>query len=182
MLSNENCFSDTINKKYVLGHIDLYTALPISDQPDNAYREVYRKCIIKLLNQSKTGLKNAEQMSAIGDAVFKNADLAMRLRFPGFTKLAAAVISASPNENVFSAIQKMKWTDLKEEQQLSIIKDQMLFILGPNLNHIPAEIDLDKSILKSVNRVAAKDGNGDLISASYFSLYYIFNSDSFLVY
>ena len=182
MLTTDNCFSDIINKKYVLGHIDLYTALPISDQPDNAYREIYRKCVIKLLNQSKSNVKNAEQMVATGDAVFKNADLAMRLRFPGFTRLATALAAANPTENVFTLITKMKWSDLKEEQKLSIIQDQILFILGPNQNHVAAEMDLDQSILKSVNRVAAKDGNGDVISASYFSLYYIFNSNSFLVY
>ena len=180
--TSENCFSEIINKKYVLGHIDLYTALPISDQPDNAYREVYRQCIIKLLNQSKASIKNGEQASAVGDAVFKNLDLAMRLRFPGYSKMAKELVATKPNENVFNSILKMKWSDLKEEQKLSIIQDQLLLILGPNQNHVPGEIDLDQSILKSVNRVAAKEGNGDLISASYFSLYYIFNSNSFLIY
>jgi hypothetical protein len=182
LLNTENCFSDIIVKKYVLGHIDLYTALPISDQPDNAYREIYRKCVIKLLNQSKTSIKNAQQMSVTGDSVFKNADLSMRLKFTGFSKLAAALLLANPAENVFSAITKMKWNELNEERKLSIIQDQIQLILGPNQNHVSEEVDLDQSILKAVNRVAAKDSNGDVISASYFSLYYIFNSNSFLVY
>ncbi len=180
--TSESCFSDIINKKYVLGHIDLYTALPISDQPDNAYREIYRKCVIKLLNMSKTSLKNGQLMAISSEDVLKNTDLAMRLRASGLLKLATSTFATNGNENVFSILSKTKWNDLKTEQKLSIIQEQIGFILGPNLNHVPAEMDLDQNILKAVDRVSVKNGSDDVISASYFSLYYIYNSNSFLVY
>jgi len=175
---SSTCANELLGKKYVLGHPDLYTARPVSETLDNAYRESYRKCVVRLLKQSQTSFAVNVQMNPAGI----NLSSKIRLYSTGLYSLAIQITKETPLESVFSVISKMKWSDLDEQQKLKIIQQQIDFTVGPNLNHIEAEMDLAKNVMKAVDRIATDPSKNDLISASYFSLYYILNSNSFLVY
>lgn len=173
-----SCSSELLGKKYVLGHPDLYTARPVSDTLDNAYRESYRKCVVRLLKQSQTSFGTNLQMNPTG--ITPSAKI--RLYSTGLYSLAAQINKETPLESLFNVISKIKWSDLDEQQKIKIIQEQIDFAVGPNLNHIETEMDLAKNVMKAVDRIAADPSKNELISASYFSLYYILNSNSFLVY
>jgi len=176
------CASELLSKKYMLGHPDLYTARPVSELLDNAYRESYRKCIVRLLKQSQTLFATNLPPNLTELGVLNNPAVPLRMQSTGLYSLAIQIAKETPSENLYSIISKLKWSDLNEGQKLKIVQQQIDFVVGPNINHIETEIDLAKNIVKAVDRVTANQSKNELISASYFSLYYILNSNSFLVY
>lgn len=171
------CNQDFISKKNSLGHPDIYTGVPISDKPDNAYREAYRKCVVQSLFEIEQSLK-----SALANGAAAVDSLAKYYNPLGLSDLHADIVKSATSENPMNLIGIKKWTDLTSEQKIKIAQNQIHFILGPNLNHIETVLDLDKKVVAAVDKIMITNQLNSAIKGSLYSLYYILNSDSFFIY
>ncbi len=176
------CFDDIVGKKFSLGHIDIFSGVPIVSQPDNAYREAYRQCLVQTLKSTTDTFNTLAATTPMSLEKIDSSIVLKTLKPLGLFRLVNDLTKSKPEENPFNVLKQWKWNALTTEQKSQMIQEQITFVLGPSMNHIETELDLDNSVLIGVNRVMVNNTAGDLVTAAFFSLYYILNSDSFLIY
>jgi hypothetical protein len=176
-LGSTACSGEIVVKKASLGSNNKLTGAPVVDRPENAYREAYKDCIVKLLMASKGMIS---QMSYSAAAPVPAARF--QLYALGLMSWAVEKGQAMPAANVFELAKQQKWTDLTEPQKMRIVQEQIQYLVGPNMNHIAKEAQLGKIIFQSVDKKMSTAQENSLIDATYFSLYYVLNSDSFSIY
>ncbi len=179
---SSTCFDDVVTKKFSLGHIDIFSGVPIVSQPDNAYREAYRQCLVQTLKSSTDAFNTLAATTPTSLEKIDSSVVFKTLKPLGLYRLGSDLAKLKPDENPLNVLKQFKWNTLSIEQKNQMIQEQINFVIGPNMNHVETELDLDKSVLIGVNRVMANNTAGDLVTAAFFSLYYILNSDSFLIY
>lgn len=186
-LGSNLCSQELVASKNVLGHFDVSTGLPFSDQPENAFREAYKGCLVKYIQSLKSNLNefarqgNLNALKVKDFTAFSSQENYALLPL-GLYGIFEGMIQPGINLNVYKEFLSSNWQDLAPQLKSKIVRDQLDFVLGPNLNHISHETNLESVLIKNLDKLSKTSDNQTVVTILPYSLYYILNSDSFLTF
>lgn len=160
------CYNTFTANKLAIGQREIFSGLPLSDEPTVAFREVYNKCIMNGINSTKDLL--------LSTTTTPEAQYYMN---------AFGLLELSKNNINFTS----KWTSLPEEEKAKVLAKIIDFQVGPNISsssHLPqySSSMLLKRLTMAITKASANNAELSILEAASYAVYFTLNQDQFFTF